>query len=319
MKERSLLPLFPILLGVALLVNGCGSTGPSKPKQDKHGPQTFLSGAEVQQAVSLAKGSAVTKGWRVAESSPNGLLVRRPLSTTMAESVTGAPVSTALVQVKTDFHERRQGVAVVVRAALITDEGTKTQRTIDFTDAYMNELNQSLDALKQSWEENRLRVASATPPKFTKEVAPEDESTEGAPDAIEGGQIADTAADPLPEEATAWPETPTASAESVAASSTGSDPVPARDGQTAAAPPPAADSTLPLDPAENMLALNRTADLGVWAYYAEHYAKIRGCDLAGNGAILEEKQPDYEIHRVYCEDNQDFLVKCNAGTCRGLD
>jgi hypothetical protein len=67
-----------------------------------------------------------------------------------------------------------------------------------------------------------------------------------------------------------------------------------------------------------MLALNRAAEPGVWAYYAEHYARIRGCEVSASGAALEEKQPEYEIHRVYCNDGQSFRVKCNAGTCGGL-
>jgi hypothetical protein len=67
-----------------------------------------------------------------------------------------------------------------------------------------------------------------------------------------------------------------------------------------------------------MMALNQPAPTGVWAYYAEHYARVRGCTIAGEGAVLVEKQPDYEMHRVYCEGGQTFLVRCNAGVCRGM-
>jgi hypothetical protein len=68
-----------------------------------------------------------------------------------------------------------------------------------------------------------------------------------------------------------------------------------------------------------MLALNRQTEPGIWAYYAEHYAKIRGCEVSGKGAVLEQKLPEYELHRVYCENGATFLVKCNAGTCRGME
>jgi hypothetical protein len=68
-----------------------------------------------------------------------------------------------------------------------------------------------------------------------------------------------------------------------------------------------------------MLALNRQTEPGVWAYYAEHYAKIRGCELSENGVVLEEKLPEFELHRVHCENQKTFLVKCNAGTCRGME
>ena len=66
------------------------------------------------------------------------------------------------------------------------------------------------------------------------------------------------------------------------------------------------------------MALNQPAPPGVWAYYAEHYARVRGCAVAGEGAVLVEKQPEYEMHRVYCEGGQTFLVRCNAGVCRGM-
>jgi hypothetical protein len=85
-----------------------------------------------------------------------------------------------------------------------------------------------------------------------------------------------------------------------------------------ATPAPVSGGAGATGPANDMLALNRTGEPGVWAYYAEHYAKIRGCEIAGEGAVLEDKKPEFELHRVYCESGQSFLVKCNAGTCRGM-
>jgi hypothetical protein len=67
-----------------------------------------------------------------------------------------------------------------------------------------------------------------------------------------------------------------------------------------------------------MLALNPPSESGVWAYYAEHYARIRGCTLNDQGSELVEKASYSETHRVHCEDGKTFLVRCNAGVCRGL-
>jgi hypothetical protein len=99
----------------------------------------------------------------------------------------------------------------------------------------------------------------------------------------------------------------------------GGGPAPVEDRYAAATPPPVSTSAAPASPADSMLVLNRQAEPGVWAYYAEHYAKIRGCELSDDGAVLEQRQPEYEVHRVYCEGGQTFLVKCNAGACRGLE
>jgi len=93
------------------------------------------------------------------------------------------------------------------------------------------------------------------------------------------------------------------------------------------APPPYLPSSLGVTdaapmtsarPSDNMLALGPSASSGVWSYYAEHYARVRGCTLAGDGAVMVEKTPGYETHRVYCEGGQTFLVRCNAGMCQGV-
>jgi hypothetical protein len=96
--------MLPVLAGVGLLMGGCATTGSSLLGFDPNKPHTFLAGAEVEQAKSVAMGSAVSNGWKVVESSNNRLVVRRPLNAAVAESVAGAPVSAASLEVKTDFY-----------------------------------------------------------------------------------------------------------------------------------------------------------------------------------------------------------------------
>lgn len=61
------------------------------------------------------------------------------------------------------------------------------------------------------------------------------------------------------------------------------------------------------------------APLGTWAYYAEHYAASRGCELDGAGAVLLASQADWEQHRVLCRDGRSFDVECHLGECASSD
>jgi len=319
--DRRFFQLMAALIGATLLVGGCATTSPLGPAYMPNGPKTLLPGADVQQAKSLAMGSAVSKGWNIVEASDNGLLMRRALDTATAESVVGAPVRNASIDVRTGFVQRQEGVEVVVGAAVIADKGNKAKETIDFTDSYKNELEQSLDSLRMAWEKNRWRIASATPPPRTKEAVPAHDGTQGVTPAVEAWQSAVTEAQSAPAQNTATPrpETPASDTAPVAPSSADGNAAPYEDRYAAAPAAPAAQGAAAAGSNENMLALGQTGEQGVWAYYAEHYAKIRGCDVSGQGATLEEKQPELEIHRVDCKNGQSFLVKCNAGTCVGIE
>jgi hypothetical protein len=68
-----------------------------------------------------------------------------------------------------------------------------------------------------------------------------------------------------------------------------------------------------------MLTLNQGGGTGTWAYYAEQYARLRGCDVTDQGAILIESRADSEILKVPCYSADSFLVKCQNGVCRGLE
>lgn len=362
----TLLTLFSI--GYGMLTGGCATTDPSAPSDARNRPQTFLAGAEIPQAKSVAMGSAVSKGWTIIQSSDNRLLVGRPVDPASAESLVGAPVTSAALEVDTDFLKRQGGVAVLVGAALVANKGTKSEVKVDFTDRYTSELSQSLESLRRSWLENRSRIASATPPLPDKTSGSSDNlsaSTGPSSTGVANAGAGDTGdgptedAPPSREDAVAaWPSEsfiapttePTTSedrlpvapepldapADWVAGTNAGREPPAPRpapvEPRSTASPAPVESRTTPAQPAasslttdarpmtapNDMLVLNRAAETGIWAYYAEHYAKIRGCAVAASGAVLEEKRPEYEIHRVPCEGGQDFLVRCNAGTCRGL-
>lgn len=108
----------------------------------------------------------------------------------------------------------------------------------------------------------------------------------------------------------------------------GSSPAPVVDGysdtrSSAPSPPPQpltlpAVPTEPLPPEENLLTLSETSGTGSWAYYAEQYARLRGCSVAGQGSILIESRSDGEIHKVPCQGSDSFLLKCQNGVCRDL-
>jgi hypothetical protein len=316
----SLFQLMTTLIGATVLVGGCATTGSLGPAYTLNGPKTLLPGADVQQAKSLAMGSAVSKGWKIVETSDNGLLMRRALDTAIAESLVGAPVRNASIDVRTGFIQRQEGVEVVVGATVIAERDGKEPETMDFTDSYKNELERSLASLRSSWEENRWRIASATPPLPTTEAASAHDDTQGVTPAVQAWQseVPEAHSATAENTATAWSETPASDTATVTAPSADGDDARYED-RYAAAPPASVTQGADAGLNENMLALGQTTERGLWAYYAERYAIIRGCDISGRGAILEEKQPDFEIHNVYCENGQSFLVKCNAGTCLGIE
>lgn len=210
MNRRCCYPL-PMLIAVVMLVSGCGTTKPSDSgKHTGNQPWILLTGAEVEQAKSLAMGAAVTKGWKITDTSGNKLLIRRPLSTTQAKAIAGEPVSKAAVEVRTDFDKRRAGVAVMVTAAMvadkITDKGKKSPLRIDVTDSYGKGLSHSLSALRRSWWKNRQRIATAMRPLPTRDVVSKDEDTEDASGASANGKV-DVAASSPPERTAAVPST----------------------------------------------------------------------------------------------------------------
>jgi len=302
----------------------------TEPTIDPAAPRVLLTGADQEQARSLAMGAAVTKGWRLAESDSNLVVMQRPLSPAIAESV--VPGSSqgprpAQIEVKTLFLPRADGTVVALQADLLTTDA-KGEVRHSFTERYRPELERSLASLRRAWEGANWRIAGAAPP--LPEPAPparfEEDAESEAPMTSAASDDQALASMPATQSPPAAP--PPVSAPPVSAPPAAQPPAPSRVSPAPAAvvdasprPAPVASAAPAPVPAAsgNMLTLNRASPAtGIWAYYAEHYARVRGCRLAGDGAVLLRQTPEYEEHRVYCEGGQNFMVRCNAGICRGL-
>lgn len=92
-----------------------------------------------------------------------------------------------------------------------------------------------------------------------------------------------------------------------------------------AAPSPAAPVATTLPPllstpdtpvGNDMLVLNPSARKGLWAYYAEDYARLRGCAVGALGAVLLQEAATYELHEVHCDGSNNFLLRCQGGVCQ---
>jgi hypothetical protein len=298
--------MMPALLAAASLIAGCATTPSSREslvQYDPNKPQILLAGATVANAKSLAMGAAATNGWTIKDSSDDRLVLQRPAKRIPDPTRTDPPAPGALppvIEVETGFFERPGGVDVVLGADLITNRGTKEERRQDFTERYRDDLMRSLDSLQAAWATAGPEIVSGMPPLSSAEnIGP-------PPTAEEAQEIAQNEGRQHfgPAE---WKRPPA--------------PSPAQAQPTAATPAPSG-LTAPVGPVpvqehgepSAMLALPQ-APVGVWSYYAEEYAKSRGCVLTPDGARLVEKRPDYEVHRVHCQSGQDMVVRCNAGSC----
>lgn len=321
------------LLIAALLAVGCASTPtPSGgAKYDPNKPRIFLPNANVEQAKGVAMGSAVSKGWVLAQSNGDTLILQRDLNAAAAESIApgaGLAPLPPVLEVHSSFFPRQGGVDVVLDAQVITGRGTDKQKRNDFTESFRPELMRSLAALRKAWNDSGWRVASAIPPLTTPEPLPDDALDLDAPASVTDG--ADSVVEvPASEVETQSSPSRVQSAWGIAASPNQSGSVPVEERSYARSiaqpseaigPPPGqpAPASTTGEAASNMIALNQPRDTGVWAYYAEHYARVRGCTLTESGANLVEKQQFSETHRIDCIDGKSFLVRCNAGDCRGL-
>lgn len=101
------------------------------------------------------------------------------------------------------------------------------------------------------------------------------------------------------------PRSPTTAAEAAAPAPRTPAPV---------APTVAADSGA----VNEMLALNQGSRKGLWAYYAEDFARLRGCALGDRGAMLLQETNGFEIHEVQCVGSSNQLVKCRGGVCEPM-
>lgn len=80
----------------------------------------------------------------------------------------------------------------------------------------------------------------------------------------------------------------------------------------------AAVAAAPVPSSANLMALYPSTEVVNWSYYAEQYARLRGCNVTSQGSVLIESRTDGEVHRVPCDGADSVLVQCQNGQCRGL-
>lgn len=317
-------------------------------------PQTLLNGAELEHARSVAMGTARSKGWTIKEAAANQLLLERGLSSDSPQAAAlaaGNLVTPPKIQVETNLAERRDGTIVALRAFMVTNPGTSDEQRIDYTSDFENELLISLSSLQSAWIQNRARVTSVVPLPSELDAEQQDVSRDGGAEAEAlpvGTAVAAAESAPVAEMSTAPVENPPAAAVSpVAGTSPDTSPSPgARASQVAqATPTPAADTTpiartqlpppssgglpetaRPAAPAtgvaavprNDMLVLNESTRKGLWSYYAEDYARLRGCAIGDRGAMLLQETPTFELHEVECVGAANVMVKCQGGVCEPM-
>lgn len=338
-----------------LWLAGCASTPPVNegPLYDPNKPQVFLPNADVVQAKGVAMGSAVGKGWTLVQAETDFLVLQRELDAAARQALSldqGAAPLPPLVEVQTQFFPRPGGVVVVLEAQLITQRGTQQEQRLEFTEPFRPDLTRSLRALSLAWQESGWRLASPVPLASPEERAPSQElAPPPAPASEATGSMASqpppaspmapagpapvTVPEPTPEPPPpSLAERPPVTAPGTAYSAWGgsSTPVagaipPVEERLAEPAPPIHAQSgwqvappiTPPAGPGAEP-APRPVKAVGIWAYYAEHHARIRGCQITATGAQLLERRQLAEIHRVDCQDGRHFLVQCHAGDCHDL-
>jgi len=184
--------------------------------------------------------------------------------------------------------------------------------------------------LVKAWGETVAAETAATPGATGGTVAtpadnprvkvwgePLTEGTATTPDAT-GGTVATPAATPTPTPVTSPAPRSTETTRSPAPVIDGSSALTATRPLTLSVPIPA-PTPAPLAPQDNMLTLSQAGGTGTWAYYAEQYARLRGCTVTDSGSQLIETRADGEIHKVSCVDAESYLLKCENGVCRALE
>ncbi|AHF05359.1 hypothetical protein MARPU_02320 [Marichromatium purpuratum 984] len=325
--NRRLAAHLSLLMLVAWLLGGCASSPDPRPQSLiptnlSSLPQIQLAASERDQVRALAMGAARSKGWRITQSAPERLLLERPVTPDSALARVldlppeQLPVETRL-EVASYFIDEGAVVRVASAAALVhprADQPEPERR--DVTSRLQPLLTQSLAALERTWQTHHQRLAEAAPP--LPQPAP---STDG--EATPAGTLAAIPAAPIEGNETTQRQPLTA------ATQTDNPANASRDVRPQPGPAPVIDATPmlrttpPLAPKPpqaqtQMLSLTPRQRDVTWAAYAEQYARLRGCVLTDEGAVLIDSRSDGEIHKVPCEGTDSILVQCHDGLCRGL-
>ncbi|WP_295542569.1 hypothetical protein [uncultured Thiohalocapsa sp.] len=342
MRTLTLLLLLLALAGCAGLERSGRGDGQVDAGDLADLPRVSLPGARLQEARSVAMAAARTKGWTILTADANRLVLERQLPPDAPQAqALGSVLAPPRIQVVTDIAERSDGTVVALRAFVLSNPGTPEERRIDYTADYESQLLISLSALTSSWIAARDKLRSQVPVLATTEADATDTDAVGdlgdaATTVSAGAAQAAVAARPAP---TSAPEAADARARTGRASpETGQTTPPAIDdwrggdargamaqravtgvdgavtGPSPIAPTAPADSGAP----NEMLVLNRQGRTGLWAYYAEDFARLRGCALGGRGAVLLQETDGFEVHEVECVGRNNLLVKCRGGVCEPM-
>ncbi|ESQ17184.1 MAG TPA: hypothetical protein DDY14_11060 [Chromatiaceae bacterium] len=338
-----------VLLSIALALTGCGTlpSGAVPVGNISNLPQTMLNGAKLDHARSIAMGMARSKGWTIKTADANRLLLEREWSASSPEAtMLESNLTPPIMEVETNLVERSDGTIVALKAFAIRNPGTAEQERIDYTSRAENMLLISLSSLQSAWIESRAKIASTIPIPSSEDISEQSESQVDSPsdppadsqlvsgaDATQDG--ATTAGAPEPMQTTTAaiaqqqlvaptidePEPPAAlSADTTAALPTASSQGLPESATPAVAPAVEQVTESPGEAAvrNDMLVLNNNTRKGLWAYYAEDFARLRGCAIGERGALLMQETTAFELHEVECIGGPNLLVKCQGGVCEGM-
>ncbi|KXX66202.1 hypothetical protein [Marichromatium gracile] len=325
--NRRLAAHLPLFMLVVWLLGGCASGPDTRPQSLIPAnlsslPQIQLAASERDQVRSLAMGAARSKGWRITQSAPERLLLERPVTpdSTLARVLDLTPEqlpAETRLEVASYFIDEGSAVRVASAATLIRPHADQPEpERRDVTSRLQPLLTQSLAALERAWQTHHQRLAEAAPPlpqpaPSTDGDTPPAATLTAIPAApIEGSET--TQRQPLTAAAQAAPP---ADASRGARPQQGPAPVIDATPMLLEAPPLAPE---PPQAQTQMLSLTPQQRDVTWAAYAEQYARLRGCVLTDEGAVLIDSRSDGEIHKVPCEGTDSILVQCHDGLCRGL-
>jgi hypothetical protein len=155
------------------------------------------------------------------------------------------------------------------------------------------------------------RTAPASQPSWSEPAPRIVESSAPAPATSSAPPTTQVASSTLVAPTIEAPASPTTAAEAAT-------PPQLRPGATGYAP--AAAPMAPVEPAgsNDMLVLNQGSQKGLWAYYAEDFARLRGCSIGDHGAMLLQQAGGFEVHEVECTNGTNVLVKCRGGVCEAM-